>query len=106
MKNYNWYDEILGGWHELLKTTLATIEDTYAREQIPFEEFVILQIKEKFGGLRIYHGGVPEIIYDEINEIIRQAEDKSYTICEFCGKPGTLRQTGWWKTLCDEHAKL
>lgn len=82
------------GWHPLIDRTLAKIKELEP-------DFTIFQIKEKFGGLRIY--GHP--ITDEIDNIISDAEDESYHTCEVCGAPGKVRETGWIKTLCDEHAK-
>lgn len=41
---------------------------------------------------------------NKIQEIIDEAERKSYKICEECGRPGVLRQGGWIKTACDEHS--
>lgn len=58
----------------------------------------IYQVKEKFGGLRFYIGSGTDAIHKRITE----AENESYSICERCGKPGTLYQTGWWKTLCPD----
>jgi hypothetical protein len=62
----------------------------------------ILQIKEKFGGLRIYvHAGD----FDAIDDIVRTAERQCAITCETCGKPGSLRNlNGWLKTACNEHA--
>lgn len=59
----------------------------------------IQQIKEKFGGLRVYiYGGNAEM------EICTDfAEAMSSRICEVCGSPGKPRQTSWIKTLCDKH---
>lgn len=38
--------------------------------------------------------------------MIDEAEAKSYTICEMCGKPGKTRSRHHWLcTLCDECAK-
>ena len=59
----------------------------------------ICQVKEKFGGLRFYINGAPE----EVWALIREAEEKSYEVCEECGEPGELRPTGWYSTLCDKH---
>jgi len=60
----------------------------------------ILQIKEKFGGLRFYIGSGTEGIY----EIINKYEHLSYETCEVCGEKGKLyRNMGWWRTLCDDH---
>jgi len=61
----------------------------------------IAQVKEKFGGLRFYIGSGNDAIWERI----QKAENDSYTICEKCGNPGKLREGGWLKTLCDEHAK-
>ena len=61
----------------------------------------IFQVKEKFGGLRAYIGSAS----DEIRERIDQAERLSYFICERCGKQGLPRGPGWYKTLCETHAK-
>lgn len=65
------------------------------------EGVTILQIKEKFGTLRFYVAGADDTLYAVINA----AEEFSATLCEECGKFGKLRQGGWWRTLCDQHAK-
>ena len=39
---------------------------------------------------------------EEMYDLIEEAETKSATICEDCGKPGKLRSGGWIRTLCDE----
>jgi len=60
----------------------------------------ISQVKEKFGGLRFYinHGT------NEIFDLIHEYENKSYTVCEVCGKAGKCRNDiGWIRTLCEEH---
>ena len=65
-------------------------------------EVYVMQVKEKFGGLRFYVGGATP----EEFEAIDKAEADSYTICEECGKSGKLREDlGWILTLCDEHYK-
>lgn len=62
---------------------------------------VVKQIKEKLGGLRFYYEGGD----DYVRGLVDMAESMSYSICEKCGKPGTVRSGGWIRTLCDEHAK-
>lgn len=59
-------------------------------------EYYIIQIKEKFGGLRYYVGRVGDLGYDLINK----AEELSYKTCERCGRAGKERPTGWVLTLC------
>ena len=60
----------------------------------------IIQVKEKFGGLRFYTGGQNS---SESQKRIREAEELSYKVCEMCGKPGTPGGVGWVKTMCPEH---
>ena len=60
---------------------------------------IISDIKEKYGGLRIHIYGGSE----EVDSYITFAESMSSRVCEVCGSPGTSREGGWIKTLCDEH---
>lgn len=63
---------------------------------------ICLQVKEKWGGLRIYTSGWN----DELREIIREVEEISFKTCEVCGKKGKVRNDGvWLKTLCTKHHK-
>jgi len=65
----------------------------------------IVQVKEKYGGLRVYTGAFyDDAAHDEFDNFLMEMEKKSFTICEDCGKPGQLRSGGWYRTLCDEHA--
>lgn len=66
----------------------------------------LLQVKEKFGGLRFYIDSRSESRDDSRNDIHRlifRAEEDSLRICEECGAPGVQRYGGWIKTLCDRH---
>jgi len=60
----------------------------------------VIQVKQKFGGLRFYidEGS------DEMHKLIIEAERKSYETCEKCSEKGKARRDiGWHLTLCDEH---
>lgn len=70
-------------------------------ERCKAEGAAVLQVKEKFGGLRFYVGGGTDDLFDAIDK----AESKSFTICELCGAPAELREGAYWKTLCDRHAQ-
>ena len=59
--------------------------------------YSIIQIKEKFGGLRFYAKGLTE----EARELVHVAERLSYEICEFCGEPGNTSTDAWKITLCE-----
>lgn len=91
------------GWFDLIWELCENIEkelksSNMQDDSAPFE---VVQVKEKFGGLRFYTDWSTDTVFD----LIQEAEDKSYTICEICGKEGKVRPGGWIKTLCDEHAK-
>lgn len=49
----------------------------------------VSQVKEKFGALRYYvdTGDIPQDVEDKIERAIRDAERKTATTCEECGKP-------------------
>ncbi len=62
----------------------------------------IINVKEKFGGLRIY----PDYWQDDLEKVIIEVETESFTVCEKCGKDGGLRNMGGiYQTACEEHAK-
>ncbi len=65
------------------------------------EEFEFLQVKEKFGELRIYMCPCTS----EMNEICHKYEDKSRFVCIDCGAPATKITSGWILPLCDKCAE-
>jgi hypothetical protein len=57
----------------------------------------VIQVKEKFGNLRIYlQGG-----NDQVSTLVEEAEALCARTCESCGAPGTKRQDDRISTLCD-----
>jgi hypothetical protein len=92
-KLYSGHDGTVGdGWVPILQSLAADLVAMGWDRQV-------LQIKEKFGGLRFYFSGT-----DEMHERVRVAEAQAEVTCEGCGAPGKQRDGGWIKTLCDEHA--
>lgn len=113
---YEWYDKnpntidgpvppltiygftIGDGWYNIVKS----LSETLSRRSVECE---VHQVKEKFGGLRFYHGGLKS---DEEREsymamgAINHAEEISFYICEECGASGEHRDNGYMRTLCDE----
>jgi hypothetical protein len=67
----------------------------------------VLQIKEKFGGLRYYYNSKYPYQSDEsntINDLVAEAEQKCDVTCEECGEPGENKSIlGWYRTLCPSH---
>ncbi len=90
-----WLFECGDGWFDLLQDTCRKIQNIIDTDKLEQVEFT--QVKEKFGGLRIYCTGY----YDKIEKIIEKAETLSYTICEDCGSKENIKQTtGYILTLC------
>lgn len=65
------------------------------------EEFNFLQVKEKFGELRIYICPCTS----EMNEICHKYETQSRAICINCGRPATKVSTDYILPFCDDCAK-
>lgn len=66
------------------------------------KNFQFSQIKEKFGGIRIYWGGGDP----EINAMIAEATEKASRTCEDCGEAGTMVMLllvgRWYQTSCEK----
>lgn len=81
------------GWNLIIK---ELIEDLI---ELGWDKNIV-QIKEKFGGLRFYIQNGSNEMYKRIVE----AENQSYETCETCGEKGEIRRDiGWWMTLCETH---
>lgn len=85
------------GWYQIvaaLDERLVAIDPDY----------VVHQVKEKFGALRYYCAPSGELSterWDKFHDIIGEAERMSAVTCERCGKPGVLhRRNHLVKTLC------
>jgi hypothetical protein len=65
----------------------------------------IFDIKEKFGGLRIYFDTKASGRREAMRKIVADAEDVCDKTCEYCGKPGKKHTQGgfWIKTVCEDH---
>ena len=87
------------GWYSLIDELCFNIDRVLTGN--PKLRFCVTQIKEKFGGLRFYYYGGD----DEITKLVSNAEDKSFKICEDCGKKGKkVEVRGWLRTQCKKCA--
>lgn len=97
---YIWLDDMPSGWRnafglqmcEELKQALNKQPQTF------MDTFKIIQIKEKFGGLRFYTNWTTS----EINEVIDKYENMSFKICIRCGAPAKWITRGWISPFCDK----
>lgn len=65
-------------------------------------EYEVLQIKEKFGGLRWYAGHVSQEMYAEHSDLIHKYETMSYRTCILCGRAAAAPKTMFDQPICDE----
>jgi hypothetical protein len=87
-----------GGWEVPIRQIL---QEAKARDLL--ERLGFLEIKEKFGGLRVYTTPPDgkEEDWQKFNRKVRKIEATSLEICEECGEPGTgTWDGGLFLTLC------
>lgn len=83
------------GWYDILEELCEKVKD------VPDLQFA--QVKEKFGGLRVYPepGNVAASDMKRVYADIVEATKESYATCEYCGDPGELdTKRAWHRTLC------
>jgi len=113
----HWGLAVGNGWFSLLDTLCHDIQSSidshnecvrkgydWAVKAGEIKQFVALQVKEKFSGLRFYYSGGDE----RIAGMVSYAEDLSYSICETCGQMSEdvgRNKKGWIQTSCKEHAR-
>ncbi|PIP00655.1 hypothetical protein [Pleomorphomonas carboxyditropha] len=92
------------GWRSILERMCADLAEEIKASNVA--EYRIVQIKEKFGGLRAYYSYDGEKV-ERLREIVRTAENDSLVTCEACGKPGEVRlpkaEPYWYKCCCMKH---
>lgn len=92
------YVDVGVGWIGLIHDFVA--------EALPHDAcLTVYEIKEKWGGLRIWCDS--QVLETRLAKA--KAEIKSCSVCEVCGAPGFLRRPlpglyAWWRTLCDNDA--
>jgi hypothetical protein len=92
------------GWREIIETMSSRIAEAVAECQS--SEMTIIQIKQKFGGLRVYteSRGLPREVLGKVCDAIDLAEARADCTCESCGAAGMLHEhAGWLTTRCEEH---
>lgn len=83
------------GWEPILRKLCEDVKNLNESEN-----FTFVQIKEKFGGLRVHGSGQTK----EICDLFRSVCKESYKTCESCGSKKDVETTDngghWIFTLC------
>jgi hypothetical protein len=103
IKQSNPYDygfDINDGWYKLVYELILKIRNNDQAKGKWVTK--VTQCKEKFGGLRFYVTGTSDKNWD----LIREAEKKSYGVCEETGSEVEVGvwNDGWVRTLCRKEA--
>jgi hypothetical protein len=86
------------GWVGLLNALCRTLQN-YVDDYPDARQLVIVQIKEKWGGLRVYVDGGDAFT----KGVIALATEVSLTMCEVCGQRGSLVGDPWVSVRCAQH---
>lgn len=86
--------QVAAGWMPIVEEMLVALKD------LPI---TIVQIKEKFGELRVYADDVTDEQATEIAKIIEIATYKARHTCEICGEPGKSVYINGLGVRCEAH---
>ena len=103
LTKYHTYGKGLQAHEYAVKYTNEDVERGLKFRDVPkaCPQVVASQVKEKFGTLRFYYYGGDEYCHG----VESLADSMSAVTCENCGTPGKLLTQGWFRTLCETHAK-
>jgi hypothetical protein len=97
---YTIMDDIPSGWRKAFGLQLIADIDMYLKEN-NIQDYVVYQVKEKWGELRWYDNCSSEMY----RNIIHKYEVKSRDLCIHCGKASTRFTKGWITPVCDKCTK-
>ena len=114
------------GWRQIVEDLCRDF--TQVLQCSPGHRLQMLQVKEKFGALRVYFSldGDQDLVadlqdldghihlvqkaegpavMDELRALVDGARRRSQQACQKCGEPGSQRnRRGWLAVLCDRHS--
>ena len=109
----SWFESFVKdfpGWRDITIQFCESVNKLLEQEPEAKKELTILELKEKFGGIRIYFGPIEcsHRFYDELLSLTRIFEMSSYATCTHCGKDADIVRLGHYTAvLCPTcHAEL
>ena len=88
------------GWFRLFLQCCEDIKEPLVKAAC-LDAFRFVQIKEKYGEMRLYSSGATK----EVLDIIDKYEFLSQQVCSVCGKPATVMTSGYICPYCSEHVR-
>lgn len=96
-----WLDSIDTGWLKRFGVDLCDDLKEAIKKDNCEKDFMIVEIKEKFGFMNLYVLGAGEYT----NEVISKYEELSKYVCGFCGQTADYMTTGWNYPICKQCAE-
>ena len=101
-----WLTDLPEGW----EAKLIEMCDEIMKVAHDFiNNLIVIQTKEKFGGLRFYYywnEEVPQDMADKVEAIVDKYEGLTYITCVGCGKETHTYTRGWIMPMCVECAEV
>lgn len=94
-----WGIECGDGWFGLIDRSCERIQDFINKN--PNEKCEVVQVKEKYGSLRMYLQGSNDFFF----QVEQEALGQSLNVCEECGETSGVRPStgGWVRVRCIKH---
>lgn len=92
---FTFRDDVPFGWLHLFDLMCEELRDAIVKTKT-YHTFKFVQVKEKFGELRVYTDGGN----DDTNRIIDRWSFLSGYVCIECGNPNVRMTTGWISPVC------
>lgn len=100
LPSYTEWDAMPAGWNKAFgKQYLKELKKQLKKDKMLYK-FRIMDLKEKYGTLRLYVNYGSKELYN----IIDKYESLSWNTCIECGKPATHTSKGWISPYCEECA--
>lgn len=99
---YTWLDSVPEGWCKAFGLQMCEEMKEALDEYDYTDKYVIMEVKEKYGELRIYDTGIPRGC--RVWDVIEKYSQLSRRTCIVCGAPATKMSLGWISPYCDKCA--
>ena len=108
----SWAEDIPVGWRNSFFEDMCDELTDVLGEHVG--DFEIVQLKEKYGSMRLYWGWKDEslsreesnVLSPKVDAVLNKYEHISITVCACCGAPATHMTEPWILYMCDTCYKM